>query len=116
MLLVFPMIGANRAPLKANREKYAQIAETLDAIPKDASVCASTFFISRLSDHTELYETYYHTETAGRIKTDCDYYVFDIRFGSDKKQERQIEHLLANGYAEFYRLDAGVLILVRLDP
>ena len=116
MLLVFPMIGANRAPLKANREKYAQISETLDAIPKDASVCASSFFVSHLSDHSELYETYYHTETAGRIKTDCDYYVFDIRYDSDKKQERQIEHLLANGYAEYYRLDAGVLILVRPDP
>lgn len=112
-MLVLPMIGANREQINDYRERNAVIAETLDKIPKDASVCSTTFFVAHLSDHTELYETYYHL-SAGQIKTDCDYYVFDIRHGSDEKQTRQINRLLDNGYRETFRRDNAILVLTRL--
>ena len=113
-ILVFPMIGANADHIKAWKDRHATITETLDAIPKDASVAASTFFVPHLVEHTELYETNYHT-SSGLIKTDCDYYCFDIRYGVDEKQERQIARLKANGYVEYFRQDGAILVLIKPD-
>lgn len=113
-LLVLPMIPANREQITDYRARNAVIAETLDTIPKDASVCATTFLVPHLSDHTELYETYYHL-SAGQIKTDCDYYVFDVRHGPDERETRQINRLLENGYREVFRRDNAILVLTRLS-
>lgn len=110
-LLVLPMIPANAEPLRENRERYALITGTLDAIPRDASVAATTFFVPHLSDHPELYETYYHVAD-GQIKTDCDYYAFDLRY-ENEKAERQIAYLLSHGYVEYIRHDGAVLVLIR---
>ena len=112
-LLVAPMIPANADHMKAWKDKHDTITETLSKIPNNASVAASTYFVPHLSQHTELYETYYHT-SSGRIKTDCDYYVFDIRYGIDEKQESQIARLTESGYRETFREDGTILVLTRL--
>lgn len=113
-ILVLPMIQANARPLRDHGDRFAVMTETLDAIPRDASVAATTFLVPHLSDHTELYETYYHVEN-GRIKTDCDYYAFDLRYGAGEKAERQIAYLLSHGYVEYIRHDGAILVLVRSD-
>ena len=108
------MIGANADHMKAWKDKHDTITETLNAIPNDASVAASTFFVPHLVEHTELYETSYHTKN-GLIKTDCDYYCFDIRYGVDEKQEEQIARLEKNGYVEYFRQDGAILVLVKSE-
>ena len=108
------MIPANARPLRDHRDRFAVMTETLDAIPRDASVAATTFLVPHLSDHTELYETYYHIEI-GRIKTECDYYAFDLRYGAGEKAERQIAYLLSHGYVEYIRHEGAILVLIRSD-
>ena len=112
-LLVAPMIPANADHMRDWKDRHDVITETLDKIPRDASVAATTFLVPHLSECSELYETYYHT-SSGLIKTDCDYYVFDIRYGSDEKQEKQIKRLLERGYREAFRSDGAILVLTRL--
>ena len=112
-LLVAPMIPANADHMKAWKDRHDTITETLAKIPNDASVAATTFLVPHLSQHKELYETYYHT-SSGLIKTDCDYYVFDLRYGSDDRQENQINRLKSNGYREVFRDDGAILVLTRL--
>lgn len=114
-ILVFPMIGANADHIEAWKGKHDTITAKLNEIPKDASVAASTFFVPHLVGHTELYETNYHTQS-GLIKTDCDYYCFDIRYGIDEKQEGQIARLLERGYVEHFREDGAILILAKAAP
>ena len=111
-LLVLPMTSSEQ--VNDYLERNAVITDTLATIPKDASVCATTFLVPHLSDHTELYETYYHL-SAGQIKTDCDYYVFDVRHGPDERETRQINRLLENGYREVFRRDNAILVLTRLS-
>ena len=53
----------------------------LDTIPKDASVCCSTFLLSHLADRDEIYEIYYHDDIG-----DVDYVIFDTRGGIDNNQ------------------------------
>ena len=112
-MLVAPMIPANADHMKAWKDRHDTITETLAKIPYDASVAATTFLVPHLSQHAELYETYYHT-SSGLIKTDCDYYVFDLRYGSDDRQESQINRLKSNGYREVFRDDGAILVLTRL--
>ena len=112
-LLVSPMIPANANHMKAWNDRHDTITETLAKIPDDASVAATTFLVPHLSQHAELYETYYHT-ASGWVKTDCDYYVFDLRYGSDDKQESQIKRLKSSGYREVFRDDGAILVLTRL--
>jgi len=111
-LLVLPMIPANADRIKAWKGKHETITETLDEIPKDASVCATTRLVPHLYDHGELYETTYHT-ASGVIKLDCDYYAFDLRYRLDDKTNAQISRLQANGYVEYFRENGTLLILVK---
>ena len=112
-LLVYPMVPENLAHVKNWSDKHQTITETLDRIPRDASVAATTFLIPHLSDCSELYETYYHT-ASGIPKTDCDYCVFDLRYTPETKQTRQVEYLLSHGYRECFRSDGAILVLTRL--
>ena len=64
--------------------------EILDTIPKDASVCCSTFLLSHLADRDEIYELYYHDN-----EPDTAYVIFDIRTGIDTAQ---LNEYLQKGY------------------
>lgn len=87
---VFPVLKENHVDYKENREKYIQMEEILDTIPKDASVCCSTFLLSHLADRDEIYELYYHDN-----EPDIDYVIFDIRTGIDTAQ---LNEYLQKGY------------------
>ncbi|MBR5453705.1 MAG: DUF2079 domain-containing protein [Clostridia bacterium] len=81
MTSVLPTLKENRDDYKANLDKYTQMEEILDTIPKDASVCCSTFLLSHLADRDEVYELYYHGNVG-----DVDYVIFDARSAIDNEQ------------------------------
>ena len=112
-LLVLPMVPANLNHCRAWSDRHATITEVLDAIPGEYSVSADTFFVPHLTDRDELYETYYHT-SAGLVKTDCDYYVFDLRYSLDEKAERKITRLTNAGFREALRIDGVILVLTKV--
>jgi len=87
---VFPTLKENYVDYKENNEKYVQMEDILNIIPKDASVCCSTFLLSHLADRDEIYELYYHDN-----EPDIDYVIFDIRDGIDNTQ---LTDFLQKGY------------------
>ncbi len=77
MGLFYPEFVSYVGQYRANREDVKIINEVLESIPEDSSVCASTYFIPKLSEREELYEIYYHTPRDGEV---LDYVIFDTRF------------------------------------
>ena len=70
----------------------------LDTLPHDASVTASSFLIAHIADRDEIYEINYHKDEGGKIKTDTEYVVFDMRYKED--YEKYLPAFLAAGYTE----------------
>ena len=77
---VYSPIQKNIRNWKENREQYLRIEEILETIPKNASVCCSTYLLPHLADRNEVYEIFYH-EGEGN----ADYVIFDARFPLDYK-------------------------------
>ncbi len=77
MGLFYPEFISYVGQYSANIEDVEIIDEVLEGIPEDSSVCASTYFIPKLSEREELYEIYYHTPRDGEV---LDYIILDTRF------------------------------------
>lgn len=82
-----------------NKEYYDGLRDTLDIIPDDASVTATTFYTTYLSDRDELYDVRYSSE---EHMLASDYIVIDIgdksslsKYGGDRVLEMK---LLRRGY------------------
>lgn len=94
--LMYPRIVNYSLSYRVNKQSYERITQVLDDIPEDASVTASTFFVSRLSQRKIIYEQYYHDAT------DTDYLVLDLR-GTNSVKVAEIEQPY---------LDAGYRMIV----
>jgi uncharacterized membrane protein len=86
---------------QANISTHQTIDQTLDAIPKEASVKAATFFVPSLYQHDELYQL----ETS---KQPAEYIVLDLRYGQNLKDYVQDVSL----YEELIR-HPGIIALYR---
>lgn len=71
-----------------NMKEHDTIAQSLELIPDDASVAASTFFVANLSQRDVIYEL----ETT---KNKAEYYVLDLRYDS---KEYSVEEYLNENY------------------
>lgn len=65
-------------------EKYQCITEVLEAVPDDASVSASAFYVPYLANRDVIYETEYTDKTT-------EYIVYDLRYDHDKKKETKLD-------------------------
>ncbi len=80
---------------------YEQIRATLDSIPKDASVAATTFYTTYLSQRDTLYDIRYTTQ---EHLLSCEYVVLNVKSPSDYKAYGKdgyrtlVSLLLKNGY------------------
>lgn len=97
-----------------NRTSYAQIDEFLQAVPEDASVAATTFYTTALSNREVLYDIKYAT-SEHLFSVDC--IVLDI---SDTESYKKfgglsafMQFLQANGYSETDRLEECLILLQR---
>ncbi len=86
-----------------NKESYSEMAEFLEQIPEDASVCASSFLISHIADRDEIYQSKYHDD-----ETDVDYVVLDI---SDEQESYRATRYYVHGYRIVDRLDDRIIIM-----
>lgn len=121
-LLVAPT--ALHYPTQAIRyyDYYQSIRDTLDTIPEDASVTATTFYTAHLSGRETLYDVLYSSkehllETEYVVlslstDSDCRKYATD---GQDNGLENLIGLLEKNGYEEYQTLDSVLVIYRKTD-
>ena len=91
----------------AGKDTYKQMDEILDTIPKDASVCCSSFLLAHVADRAEVYELRYHGDVG-----DTDYVIFDARY---KIEEKQLNAFLDQGYVVKEEHEGMVLILEKVN-
>lgn len=72
---IIPEMCSRVESYRKNHETYEMMAETLEAIPEDASVNASTFLLPHLAQRWDAYDVGYHMEM------DTDFVILDIRNG-----------------------------------
>lgn len=114
---------AMKYPVQAIRhyDGYQQLRDTLDTIPDDASVAATTFYTAHLSQREVLYDIRYCSE-AHLLET--TYVVLRPSAGNDYKKyatggkangfENLIALLEENGYSEYTSLD-NVLVIYKKE-
>lgn len=101
------------------RAYYQQIEKTLDTIPEDATVAASAYYTTQLSQRKTIYDVYYCSRehlleseyVALSVKLYNDYAKFATP-GEDDGFQRLVEYLEENGY-ELYNSMDGVLVIYR---
>jgi len=74
----------------AYKNEYSELEKTLNKIPENKSVSASTFLVPHLSNRKYIYEIFYHEN-----KLDIDYVIFDMRYEDNYET---IEYYLNNNY------------------
>ena len=102
---VYPKISANIRNWNENQEKYIRMEEILETIPKDASVCCSTFLVAHLADREEVYDMDYH-----KGEGNVDYVIFDAR---SSISNRDLHIFLRQGYVVKEEYENLLLILVK---
>lgn len=100
-----------------NESQYQAVRDTLDTIPKDASVTATTFYTTYLSQREILYDVRY---SSWEHLLETDYVVLslgatdDCRKYSPTKGDDGVEQLCAlleqNGYVEYHRVEGTLVI------
>lgn len=88
-------------------ETRASIGDALALIPADASVAADTFFVPHLAKRDLIFEYPSANET--------DYLVFDLRFGSEEKNEQKIAAAYAKGYQLVAQTEHAVAVFKLAD-
>ena len=91
-MLIVPGFTNKTNDYFSEREKFEEMEEVLDAIPRDASVAASTFLIPHLADRTHIYEVYYTQQT------EFDYVVLDMRDSYREESLARAEQFEDEGY------------------
>lgn len=101
------------------RGYYRLVRETLDTIPEDASVAASAYYTTQLSQRETVYDVYYcsreHLLEAEYVALAVDLYNDYKRYatpGKDDGLERLVKLLEENGYELYNSLD-DVLVIYR---
>ena len=89
-----------------DRQYYCAVRYAISSIPKEASVCADTFYCAAASDRDKLYE---FDETSH--KDEVDYIILDLRAPSGRTKLTAYER--SGDYSEYYRLDGWVAIYKR---
>ena len=101
---------------------YQSIRNTLDTIPEDASVAATTFYTTHLSQRETLYDIRYCSQ---EHLLEAEYVVLKLSANSDYKKyatggkdngfDNLVSLLEQNGYAQYTALD-NVLVIYRKCP
>lgn len=89
------------------RETVSQVHKILDAIPKDASVQASTFYVPRISMRDEVYRI----EGDELVQFDTDYVVIDLRDGVEEEPLEQIKAFEEAGYQQVSFIEDQIAVL-----
>ncbi len=105
-MIIVPKIELYIGRYVSEAERYTRMEETLDKIPDDASVIASTMLLPHLAQRDIVYEDFYHKEP------DTDYVALDMRNSQSDFSTTYRDICLEKGYKIFVSTD-DVLILQR---
>lgn len=70
--------------------------QSMDELPKNASVLATTFLTGYLADRPILYDPLYNVQ--GDRFYPADYVVLDLRPGYEEESEQMLRFFIAQGY------------------
>ncbi len=90
--LILPELGSRIKTWKVDGKNYIVMEKTMDVIPEDASVNASTFLLPHLAQRYYAYDIGYHAEM------DTDFVILDIRGGYRADTKEKAKHCTDNGY------------------
>ena len=105
-MIIVPKIELYIGRYASEIDRYMQMEETLDKIPDDASVIASTMLLPHLAQRDTIYEDFYHKEP------DTDYVALDMRDSQADFSSSYCDMCLEKGYRIFVSTD-DILILQR---
>lgn len=120
---IFVVPKAIHYPMQAIQYQgyYQNIRDTLDTIPDDASVTATTFYTTHLSQRETLYDVRYCSQ---EHLLETEYVVLKLSANSDYKKyaaggkdngfENLVKLLEDNGYSKYASLD-NVLVIYHKD-
>ncbi len=114
-LAVFvPNVYGRYTAWQKDGEAYRNLDRVLEEqIPDDVSVACNTFLLPHLCNREEIYETYYHLDENGEVKTDVDYVVYFRRGTMSQIEIKSMVKFKQAGYKEVYRDD---LIFIYVSP
>lgn len=105
-MIVMPKIETYLGRWINNSDTFIAMEATLDEIPQDASVTASTMLVAHLAQRDVIYEDFYHNEP------DTDYVVLDMRGNYATFSETYRDTCLQKGYEVWTETDE-LLVLYR---
>ncbi len=92
--LILPYVCGRIYTHQTNHEDFAVMEATLDAIPEDASVTASTFILPHLCDRFYAYDADYHHAA------DTDFVILDIRSAYAANAKKMAERCMEANYTK----------------
>lgn len=118
--LIIPEVSAYHKRYTQNRLYYQKVSETLDTVPEGASVAATTFYTTYLSQREVLYDIRYATR---EHILSCEYIVMSATSENCYKAfavngtggfENFLSFLRDNGYVPYSQLEGSVVIYRRI--
>lgn len=106
LFVVYPKIGYYADAWKEKKDDYKKIEAMLETIPEDASVAATSMYVTHLANRTEVYELNYHAPSAEAVKDDVVDYVV-IRTATDSSYRKIYED---KGYTVWQEFDGHVIL------
>ncbi|PKK40360.1 hypothetical protein ABB02_00345 [Clostridiaceae bacterium JG1575] len=85
-----------RVYLKQEKPALDAMKQSMDELPKNASVLATTFLTGYLADRPILYDPLYNVQ--GDRFYPADYVVLDLRPGYEEESEQMLRFFIAQGY------------------
>lgn len=114
--LIIPEVNNYHKRYTQNVQYYQQVEQTLDTVPDDASVAATTFYTTYLSQRETLYDIRYATK---EHILSCDYIVMSVSSEGCYKAfavngENGLQNFLSfleeNGYVPYSKMDGSIII------
>ncbi len=100
--IVFPEASFFPKTYYADRDRYDTIEQTMSTIPEEASVAATAFFATGLSQRDVIYDVFYCTD---QMLLECDFVVLGT-----EGYDREAKLLETNGYTVFAQRDNTYII------
>lgn len=87
-----------------NKDRNKEVVEILESIPQDASVCATTYYMTHLAMRDEIYG---HPEGM-----DCEFIVYDLtRNDVRERYKKEAEELMEEGYRLYDKIEDVIIVL-----
>lgn len=93
---------------ETNKTKFLEVESILESIPEDASVLASSFYATHLTNREQLYKYPYEEDEA----IEFEYIIYDLRYqDTHEAYYNDYDSLIFQGYEEYKSLDNYIVVM-----